>query len=212
MKTKAFYLLIIFSLWSTILISYIGASDFLTSLTYFLFVSFLGTLFLFALFMSLKSLLFRVNEDRYYIRKGNHYADGVTRPRLRNIKFFFFKKEVEFFYKVNKKGIQNDAQQWNKIFGITSLFYRRNSARIVFRNKRPGGLIFQEGKYIYDKGGKPMIYAGRANLTDKWYKAKVMSPRLIWFGLYHFPYHGGKIESQKDYWIEISLKEPKELT
>lgn len=205
---KLFTLLaiVIFTLWTPILWSYIHESDFITHLTYTMFGAFFFCAVTLMILLPIRSLLFNVTSGAYWIFKGEHYAGGYTRPKFRNIKMFFFKKEIEFWYKLSPNSWQSDNGQHNKIFGITSVIYRRNSIRRVFKSELKGS--YTASDYLRDKFQDPLISNKREELHGQWYHAKLKAPRMIWFGFYHFPYHGGKIPSNQAYTIDISLEEP----
>jgi len=207
MKKQTLIISIIVAMWIPILISYIHPNDALTFFTQWLFVLAFVSFGTYAIFKYIESKLFIPSPGRYWIKPGNHYADGLFWTNIRNVKFLFFKKEVEFWFRIGEDAIQDDAYQKNKIFGITSVFYRRNSIRIAFAN-RPKIGVFDLYVYKYVNGTNFQIIDGINNKTEIWYYAKLKAPKRIWFGLYHFPYHGGKIPSKKKYSIDIRFDEP----
>lgn len=142
--------------------------------------------------VSIYYALFKFYSGPYYIKAGKHYSKGPFFP----YKFFFFKKKFEFEYMIEERLQQRDAGQVNKIAGITSILYRRNSVRIGYKNTNKRGLYYQY-LYQYNKGERIERVQG-ARKFNKFYYAYVEAPRMIWFGVYHKPYHGGKIASSKN--------------
>jgi len=207
MKKQSLIISIIFAMWIPILISYIHPNDALTFFTQWLFVLAFVSFGTYAIFKYIESKLFVPLPGRYWIKGGNHYADGLMWTKIRNVKFFFFKKEIEFWYRLSQGAIQPDNYQKNKVFGITSVLYRRNSIRIAFAS-RPKLNVFDSYQYRYaNKTNFQMIEDINQN-TETWYHAKLKAHKTIWFGLYHFPYHGGKTPSNQTYNIDIRFDEP----
>lgn len=207
MKKETIIIAAILTMWIPILFSYIQPSDVLTWFTNFLFVLVFTVGGTYAIFKYFEAKLFVPITGRYWIKAGRHYADGLFWSNIRNVKMFFFKKEVEFWYRLSPEAIQDDQYQKNKIFGITSVLYRRNSIRETFAN-RPKFGTFDVYKYTYR--GK-INFQTITDLNRKpgvWYHTKLKPQKMIWFGFYHFPYHGGRIASKKNYSIDISFREP----
>ncbi len=170
--------------------------------------SFLGLAVTFMFILPIYAAIFEISANKYWIKKGKHYSDGYKG------KIFFFKRSFEFYYKLepeglNEKDLDNEGQ-WNKIFGITSMLHRRNSVRKVFQYVG-SDVNYNEATYTYDKGERLSVTEVTERVSDVWYKVKVTPPRLIWFGRYHFPYHGGESPAGANYSILIDTKLPVEL-
>ena len=207
MKKEALIISIIVTMWIPILFSYIEPSDLLTYGTKLLYSIFFASVGTYAIYKYTKVKLTVPIPGRYWIKEGKHYADGLMWTNLRNVKFFFFKKEITFWYRLSEEAIQDDAYQKNKIFGITSVLYRKNSVREVFasRIKRK---LFDAYEYSYKDGFNQQLIKEIDRKPKQWYKSTLKAHKMIWFGLYHFPYHGGKIPSKKKYSIDIRFDEP----
>lgn len=203
MKKTTFITLIIFGLFTPIIWSYIKPSNLLSNITYILFGAFFLAC-LIGVFLAIRSWLIIPSNGDYCIKEGKHYADGYNWMFMRNIKFVFFKRRVKFMYSIDPEGIQDDKGQQNKIFGITSILFRRNSVRKTFESHKHR-MQFTEFNYYYDKGVRKVHLTGEHMVPDQVYYAELVAPRMIWFGFYHFPYHGGKIASQNKYSIHIKI-------
>ena len=194
-------------MWVPVLFSYVKPSAELESITTFLFLAIISSFTTYATFRFIQYRLFKPLPGRYWIQKGKHYADGLFWSRVRNVKFLFFKKEIELWYRIDPRAIQDDYYQKNKIFGITSILYRRNSVRETFAS-RPKTKSFDVYNYRYADQMNLQTITDLNRKAGVWHHSKLKAPKTIWFGLYHFPYHGGKIESKSKYFIDISFREP----
>ena len=207
MKKETLIIAVILLMWVPVLYSYVNLSDFLDFFTELLFLLVLCGSATYATFKYLESKLFSPIHGRYWIQKGAHYSDGLFWTSVRNVKFLVFKREIEFWYRLDKRAIQDDAYQKNKIFGITSIFYRHNSIRMAFASRRSLG-TFDAYQYVYANKTNYQLIEEINRKPGQWYHAKLKAPKTIWFGMYHFPYHGGKKPSDKKYYIDIRFDEP----
>lgn len=207
MKKEALIITVIFGMWIPILASYIKTDETLEIFTEYLYAAILVPVVIYGFFKYLESKLFKPLPGSYWIKAGKHYSDGIFWTKIRNVRFFFFKREIEFWYKLSPGAIQDDGYQKNKIFGITSVFYRRNSIRETFAGRRSFG-TFDAYKYVYADKTNYQYLEDLNRKPGVWYHSKLKAPKLIWFGLYHFPYHGGKKPSSKTYSIDIRFNEP----
>ena len=176
----------------------------------------LSVAFSFMIVLPVYSAIFELfSYHKFWIFKGRHYSDGWSSK----FKIFFFKKEIEFWYRLHPQALQHEDTenygQWNKIFGIQSIIWRLTSVRKCFRY------------YINNKSNKyaectytRTNFAKHAEITEfrddvivgTWVHAKLVAPRMIWIGVYHYPYHGGEKSSARRYSVEIAQEKPEVIT
>ncbi len=194
-KTTLIYVSIAIG-WLIVLSSYFYYSGIIESFGILYFIAFfmfaVGVLIIYPLY----SLFFVVRNGRYYIQKGKHYAKGF------NAKFFIYKKEITFEYRISGGAVQNDREQKNKIFGITSILHRKRSHRLAFYSDSDSNVFVCEYVYI---NGERIILNRKPYKIGEWQTHTIKLKEPIWFGRYHFPYHGGRIKSKYNYFIDLKI-------
>jgi len=193
----------IFICWIPIFVSWFAPGDWVDWISIFLSSLFLTVAAYFMWLKALKNLLFKYPNGRRWIKKGNHYCDR-HHPFWPNVKFFFFKKDITIAFRIDPRAYQDEPSQWNKIFGISSIIHRKNSARAVWKCARKVN-HYKMANYRYLNGERAIDETDYVYKMGEYHYVTIRTPRMIWFGYYHNPYHGGESATQRTYWTDIKV-------
>lgn len=148
-------------------------------------------------------LIFKYRSGKYFIKKGKHYASRIH-PFFPNFGLFFFKREMTVLVKVDRRAWQIEPPQWNKIVGFGSIIYRFNSVRAAWKRGYKSGTM-EYSSYRRWRGEIVVDEIGGLYKMNGYQKITLRSPRLIWIGVFHYPYHGGKEATKNTYDVDVRV-------
>jgi len=133
------------------------------------------------------------------VKKGNHYSGFRFRPfiRMKELKAWVCFTDSCRYY---TDDIQL-TEQVNKLFGYGAILHHRRSYRIGWRYNQEKDII-DLFEYFYIKG-EPHIKKFDSMKIGQTKKLKVKSKKYVWFGVYRWPYFGGKEPAPKNITIKM---------